>query len=188
MQDQFQSETQRRVRHFQDQSHSMMMVRSWDTMTKFIFLMLKSMGRNTMNPKHSMLEFNLDPSQLLGSKWDYQFAYDLRFPELYRSEEFTDVELISVPSAFTKETGEAHWLTLLQSRAIENLAYIIAPNQWGEHYGSRETFGHSVIIDPWGKIIELIKDGEGFVLAEIDTEGLQSIRKKFPALDHRRIK
>ena len=79
-------------------------------------------------------------------------------------------------------------MTLLQSRAIENLAYIIAPNQWGKHYGSRETFGHSVIIDPWGKIIELIKDGEGFVLAEIDTKGLQSIRKKFPALGHRKIK
>ena len=121
-------------------------------------------------------------------KMGLSICYDLRFPELYRSEEFTDVELISVPSAFTKETGETHWLTLLQSRAIENLAYIVAPNQWGEHLGSRKTFGHSVIIDPWGKIIDLIRDGEGFVLAEIDTEGLQSIRKKFPALDHRKIK
>ena len=115
-------------------------------------------------------------------------CYDLRFPELYRSQQFSDAEVISVPSAFTKETGEAHWMTLLQSSAIENLAYIVAPNQWGEHFGSRKTFGHTVIIDPWGEIIDLKKDGEGFVLAEIDAERLKSIRKKFPALDHRKLK
>ena len=114
-------------------------------------------------------------------------CYDLRFPELYRSHEFKDVELISVPSAFTKETGETHWMTLLQSRAIENLAYVVAPNQWGEHFGSRKTFGHSVIIDPWGEVIDIKENGEGFALAEIDTERLKSIRRKFPALVHRRL-
>jgi nitrilase len=114
-------------------------------------------------------------------------CYDLRFPELYRSQEFKDIEVISVPSAFTKETGEAHWMTLLQSRAIENLAYVVAPNQCGEHVGSRKTFGHSVILDPWGEIMDLKKDGEGFALAEIDIEGLKSIRSKFPALEHRKL-
>ena len=114
-------------------------------------------------------------------------CYDLRFPELYRSEEFKDVEVISVPSAFTKETGETHWMTLLQSRAIENLAYVVAPNQWGEHFGARKTFGHSVIIDPWGKVMDIKEGGEGFVLAEIDIEGLKSIRNKFPALEHRKL-
>ena len=114
-------------------------------------------------------------------------CYDLRFPELYRSEEFKDVEVISVPSAFTKETGETHWMTLLQSRAIENLAYVVAPNQWGEHFGARKTFGHSVIIDPWGKVMDIKAGGEGFVLAEIDVEGLKSIRNKFPALEHRKL-
>ena len=114
-------------------------------------------------------------------------CYDLRFPELYRSEEFKDVEVISVPSAFTKETGETHWMTLLQSRAIENLAYVVAPNQWGEHFGARKTFGHSVIIDPWGKVMDIKAGGEGFVLAEIDIEGLKSIRNKFPALEHRKL-
>jgi nitrilase len=114
-------------------------------------------------------------------------CYDLRFPELYRSEEFKDVEVISVPSAFTKETGAAHWMTLLKSRAIENLAYVVAPNQWGEHFGSRETFGHSVIIDPWGEVMDIKEDGEGFVLAEIDIKGLKSIRNKFPALEHRKL-
>ena len=114
-------------------------------------------------------------------------CYDLRFPELFRSKQFKDVEVISVPSAFTKETGAAHWMTLLQSRAIENLAYVVAPNQWGEHFGSRETFGHSVIIDPWGEVMDIKEDGEGFVLAEMDIKGLKSIRNKFPALEHRKL-
>ena len=114
-------------------------------------------------------------------------CYDLRFPELFRSKQFKDVEVISVPSAFTKETGAAHWMTLLQSRAIENLAYVVAPNQWGKHFGSRETFGHSVIIDPWGEVMDIKEDGEGFVLAEMDIKGLKSIRNKFPALEHRKL-
>ena len=114
-------------------------------------------------------------------------CYDLRFPELFRSKQFKDVEVISVPSAFTKETGAAHWMTLLKSRAIENLAYVVAPNQWGEHFGSRETFGHSVIIDPWGEVMDIKEDGEGFVLAEMDIKGLKSIRNKFPALEHRKL-
>lgn len=114
-------------------------------------------------------------------------CYDLRFPELYRSSELKDVELISVPSAFTKETGEAHWLTLLRSRAIENLAFIVAANQWGKHYGARETFGNSVIIDPWGRIMDIKEEGEGLVTADIDIQELKSIRRKFPALNHREI-
>ena len=129
-------------------------------------------------------------AKIISTPWfkaGLSICYDLRFPELYRSEEFKDVEVISVPSAFTKETGETHWMTLLQSRAIENLAYVVAPNQWGEHFGARKTFGHSVIIDPWGKVMDIKEGGEGFVLAEIDIEGLKSIRNKFPALEHRKL-
>ena len=101
--------------------------------------------------------------------------------------QFKDIEIISVPSAFTKETGEAHWMTLLKSRAIENLAYVVAPNQCGEHCGARKTFGHTVIINPWGEVMDVKESGEGIVLAEIDTERLKSIRRKFPALMHRKL-
>ena len=114
-------------------------------------------------------------------------CYDLRFPELYRSKKFKDIEIVSVPSAFTKETGEAHWMTLLKSRAIENLAYVVAPNQCGEHFGARKTFGHTVIINPWGEVMDVKESGEGIVLAEIDIKRLKSIRRKFPVLMHRKL-
>lgn len=115
-------------------------------------------------------------------------CYDLRFPELYRQLSEDGAVLFSVPSAFTATTGRAHWETLLRARAIENLAYVVASGQSGTHINGRETFGHSMIVDPWGRILDRIRDEpEGVVLAEIDLERLKSVRQSFPALQHRRL-
>jgi len=115
-------------------------------------------------------------------------CYDVRFPELYRNLSRQGAAIFSVPSAFTARTGRAHWRTLLRARAIENLAYVIAPGQSGIHDNGRETFGHSIIVDPWGKILNQLTDElEGVVIAEIDLERLNSIRRCFPSLEHRRI-
>ncbi|MBS0359573.1 MAG: carbon-nitrogen hydrolase family protein [Proteobacteria bacterium] len=113
-------------------------------------------------------------------------CYDLRFPELYR--EFTDkgAEIFAVPSAFTRITGEAHWEVLLRARAIENLSYVIAPNQAGHHENGRTTYGHSMIIDPWGKILGCCTSDEGIVVADIDLNALRERRKNFPVLEHRK--
>jgi deaminated glutathione amidase len=114
-------------------------------------------------------------------------CYDLRFPELYRGLAGQGAELIFVPSAFTAYTGEAHWETLLRARAIENQAYIIAPDQFGKSAKSFETHGHSMIIDPWGKVIAELPDGPGVITAEIDLEYLANVRAELPALQHRRL-
>jgi nitrilase len=110
-------------------------------------------------------------------------CYDLRFPELYRS--YSPVDMIWVPSAFTATTGKAHWETLLRARAIENLAYVIAPAQGGHHANGRETHGHSMVIDPWGQILAELPNGEGVVVAEIDPAETAARRASLPALDHR---
>jgi deaminated glutathione amidase len=114
-------------------------------------------------------------------------CYDLRFPELYRGLASQGAELIFVPSAFTAYTGEAHWETLLRARAIENQAYIIAPDQFGKSAKSFETHGHSMIVDPWGKVIAELPDGPGVITAEIDLEYLANVRAELPALQHRRL-
>ena len=114
-------------------------------------------------------------------------CYDLRFPELFRHLTEKGAEVIFVPAAFFLYTGKHHWLPHLTARAIENQVYIVAPNQWGNHYPGRTSYGSSVIIDPWGKVMDIKEGGEGFVLAEIDIEGLKSIRNKFPALEHRKL-
>jgi nitrilase len=93
--------------------------------------------------------------------------------------------VIIVPSAFTAETGAAHWELLLRARAVENLCYIIAPNQGGFHKNGRRTYGHSMIIDPWGVVLDCYKTGSGFVSAEIDHERLVKVRAGFPVLTHR---
>ena len=110
-------------------------------------------------------------------------CYDLRFPELYRS--YMPVDLIFVPSAFTATTGKAHWEMLLRARAIENLAYVIAPAQGGLHANGRETHGHSMVIDPWGEILAEIASGEGIAVAEIDPSRRATLRSSLPALSHR---
>jgi len=114
-------------------------------------------------------------------------CYDLRFPELYRGLADQGAQLIFVPSAFTAFTGAAHWETLLRARAIENQVYIIAPDQFGKSAKSFETHGHSMIVDPWGKILAELAEGAGIVAAEIDFDYLARIRAELPALKHRRL-
>jgi len=111
-------------------------------------------------------------------------CYDLRFPELYRAMLEYDVNIITVPSAFTATTGKVHWESLLRARAIENLCYVIASNQGGQHINDRETWGHSMIIDPWGEIIDCIEKGPGFAIADIDLEKQKTLRRNFPCLGH----
>lgn len=114
-------------------------------------------------------------------------CYDIRFPELYRGLTSQGAQLIFVPSAFTAYTGKAHWEPLLRARAIENQVYIIAPGQFGKSATSFETYGHSMIVDPWGKILAELPDGPGFVTAEIDLDYLTKVRAELPALTHRKL-
>jgi predicted amidohydrolase len=110
-------------------------------------------------------------------------CYDLRFPELYRA--MKDVDIILVPSAFTETTGRAHWEILLRARAIENLAYVLAPAQGGRHANGRETHGDSMIIDPWGVVLDRLPRGTGVVVADIDLQRIHTVRRSLPALAHR---
>ena len=111
-------------------------------------------------------------------------CYDMRFPELYRDLFQRGAEFVTVPAAFTKVTGQAHWEILLRARAIENQCYIIAAGQGGQHSPTRETWGHSMIIDPWGTVLDQIASGEGYAIAEIDLELLASIRQRMPIAQH----
>lgn len=115
-------------------------------------------------------------------------CYDLRFPELYSSLLEKGAEIITVPSAFTQVTGEAHWEVLLRARAIENQCYVLAANQGGVHNSSRETYGHSMIVDPWGRVLARVEKGEGIALAEVDLEQLHELRERMPVQEHRRLR
>ncbi|WP_308026326.1 carbon-nitrogen hydrolase family protein [Neisseria mucosa] len=110
-------------------------------------------------------------------------CYDLRFPEFFRAQQPFDVLLL--PAAFTYTTGKAHWELLLRARAVENQCYVIASAQGGEHESGRRTFGHSMIIDPWGEILGVLPEGEGIVIADLDATRLQSVRTRLPASKHR---
>jgi predicted amidohydrolase len=114
-------------------------------------------------------------------------CYDMRFPELFRVMSRQGADLFVVPSAFTVPTGKAHWESLLRSRAIENLAGLIAPAQWGVHPNGRETFGDSMIIDHWGTVLARMPSGTGCVVADIDAAGRMDARARFPSLEHRVI-
>lgn len=114
-------------------------------------------------------------------------CYDLRFPELYRRLLDEGAEIITVPSAFTRVTGEAHWEILLRARAIENQCYVLAANQGGVHNASRETWGHSMIVDPWGNVVARVEKGEGVAIAEIDLDYLHDLRRRMPVQAHRRL-
>jgi len=114
-------------------------------------------------------------------------CYDLRFPEYFRLLSQQNVQILSVPAAFTHTTGLAHWEALLQARAIENLCYVIAPAQTGTHDNGRTTYGHSVAFDPWGKRIALLEHGNGVVYAQIDLNYLNEVRQQIPCLKHRRM-
>ncbi len=114
-------------------------------------------------------------------------CYDLRFPELYRQLRSRDVELITVPAAFTRVTGEAHWEVLLRARAIENQCYVIGAAQGGRHNAKRETWGHSMIVDPWGRVLDCLPQGEGLVMADLDLDSLRDIRARMPVQTQRRL-
>ena len=115
-------------------------------------------------------------------KMGFSICYDLRFPELYRKLSMNNINFITVPSAFTKITGKKHWLELLTARAIENFCFIFAPNQTGKNTIKRETFGHSVIISPDGKIIKLKKKGKGVIYSDIDPKESLRLKKKIPSI------
>ena len=125
---------------------------------------------------------NLVYATLPWGKIGLTICYDLRFPELYRNLSKKNLHFITVPSAFTKITGERHWLELLKARAIENFCYIFAPNQYGKNTKKRETFGHSVIISPDGKILSLKKRGKGIIYSNIDPTQSMKLRKIIPSL------
>ena len=114
-------------------------------------------------------------------------CYDLRFPELYRELADKGATIFTVPAAFTKVTGNAHWGSLLRARAIENQAYVIAAGQYGVHPNGRITHGHSMIVDPWGKVLAELDDGDGIVDAVVDPAAQSALRNEFPVLSHRRL-
>ncbi|MGY6708203.1 MAG: carbon-nitrogen hydrolase family protein [Rhizobiaceae bacterium] len=114
-------------------------------------------------------------------------CYDLRFPQLFRAQALGGAHMLSVPAAFTRQTGEAHWHVLLRARAIENGAFVVAAAQGGKHEDGRETFGHSMIVDPWGRILaEADHDEPGVVIAEIDLAAVDAARRKVPNLKNAR--
>jgi predicted amidohydrolase len=117
----------------------------------------------------------------------FAVCYDLRFPQLFRAEALDGAEVLTVPAAFTRQTGEAHWHVLLRARAIENGAWVIAAAQGGLHEDGRETYGHSLIVDPWGRIVaEQADDEPAIVYAEIDTAAVKDARAKIPNLKNAR--
>jgi predicted amidohydrolase len=114
-------------------------------------------------------------------------CYDLRFPELYRSLARRGARVLAVPSAFTERTGKDHWEVLLRARAVENLAYVVAPAQVGEHGRGRASHGHAMIVDPWGAMLAQVPEGEGLALAELDFDRQDRLRRELPALSHTRL-
>ena len=115
-------------------------------------------------------------------------CYDIRFPELYRLLAFAGARLITVPSAFTFPTGEAHWEPLIRARAIENQVYMIAPAQFGPNVHGFSDYGNSMIVDPWGRVVARAADQEGVVIAPIDLDYLERVRRELPALTHARLR
>jgi nitrilase len=123
-----------------------------------------------------------------GLRLGLSICYDLRFPELYRAlGTSAPCDLFAVPSAFTHTTGQAHWELLLRARAVENQAYVIAPAQGGLHENGRRTWGHSMIVDPWGEVLACLPEGEGVVTADVEPSRIAEVRRQLPALAHRRL-
>jgi len=122
-----------------------------------------------------------------GHRWKIgmSICYDLRFPEMYRQYSATGTDVLLVPSAFTHATGKAHWELLLRARAVENLAYVVAPAQGGQHENGRRTWGHSMQVDPWGVILCERDEGDGVDVADLTLARLQQVRMQLPALEHR---
>ncbi len=121
------------------------------------------------------------------ARFGMSICYDLRFPELYRELAARGSEVILIPSAFTMQTGKDHWEVLVRARAIENTSWVIAPAQSGHHGGKRWSYGHAMIVDPWGAVVARCSDGPGLCIAEIDPERLERIRRELPSLVHRKL-
>jgi predicted amidohydrolase len=144
-------------------------------------------GRERYDEGASILGGNVPTALQAGSvRVGLSVCYDLRFPELYRELMHPPCDLLSVPAAFTYTTGRAHWELLLRARAIENQCYVIAAAQGGTHENGRRTWGHSMVIDPWGEVLAVQPEGEGVVLAELDPARIAAVRTQLPALEHRR--
>ena len=135
---------------------------------------------DTMVAGNNIVDFEFEDIKIRPS-----ICYDLRFPELYR--QALGYQLITAPAAFTYTTGKDHWELLLRTRAIENQCYVIASAQTGLHENGSRTFGHSMIIDPWGRILDCLEEDEGFVIAELDLNKLETTRSQLPALDNRKL-
>ncbi len=141
---------------------------------------------NTLLPGHQPCAFELTDRQ--GQSWRIGLGvcYDLRFPELFRQlSRDQPCDLFVLPAAFTYTTGLAHWELLLRARAVENLCHVMAPAQGGTHINGRRTFGHSLVIGPWGEVIAMQPEGEGVVLATLDRQRQDTVRQQLPALSHR---
>jgi predicted amidohydrolase len=157
-------------------------------------------GNITHYDKIHLCDITLSDGQSLNESKNYQYGdkavvagniglticYDVRFPHLFRTLAKQSAEIIAVPSAFTKPTGEAHWHTLLRARAIENGCYIIAPAQTGNHPANRQTYGHALIVDPWGHVIADAGEDIGIAYADFDSELVRQVRQKVPSLLHDR--
>ena len=115
-------------------------------------------------------------------------CYDLRFPELYRRLMQPPCDVLCVPAAFTYTTGRAHWELLLRARAVENQCYVVAAAQGGKHENGRRTWGHSMVIDPWGEVLAMVEEGEGVAMAELQATRMAEVRQQLPALAHRRLR
>lgn len=137
---------------------------------------------STMAPGHAPVVVDTPVGRL-----GLAICYDVRFPELFRHLSAAGAQLFTLPAAFTVPTGRAHWDILLRARAIENLCYLLAPGQAGLHANGRETYGHSMIIDPWGEVLAAQDQGEGVVVADLDLDQQRDTRERFPALSHRRL-
>ena len=125
--------------------------------------------------------------ELAGWRVGLSICYDLRFPELYRALVAAGAEVLAVPAAFTFRTGVAHWEVLLRARAIENQCYVVAPAQWGKHYGSRESYGHAMVVGPWGEVLAQSSAGVGMIRSTLERSALQDVRAAIPCLRHRRL-
>ena len=138
-----------------------------------------------IEPGDEVVQFELRSRE--GELWHVGLSvcYDLRFPELYRAHARAGADLLLVPSAFTHTTGKAHWEVLLRARAIENLAYVLAPAQGGVHENGRRTWGHSMLVDPWGEVAALHAEGAGIALGTLAKARLREVRSQLPALGHR---
>ncbi|WP_372972290.1 carbon-nitrogen hydrolase family protein [Marinobacter sp.] len=137
---------------------------------------------DTFEPGNSLVSLDT-PAGRLG----LAICYDLRFPELFRQLREQQVEWVTLPSAFTWHTGDAHWHPLIRARAIENQVWMVAPGQGGQNSERRRTYGHSMIVDPWGKVVKELAEGAGVVMAELNPQYSQEVRQRMPVWEHRRL-